>query len=54
MRERRVPLNRFIEAQGQMVRDAERTGVPAPDVLGIAKRQAAAIEKHAPELVTGT
>lgn len=47
-------LSRFIEAQGQMVRDAERTGVPAPDVLGDARKRAAAIAKHAPEIVTGT
>lgn len=54
MNERRIPLSRFVEAQGQMVRDAERAGVSAPDVLGIAKRQAAAIRKHAPEMVSGT
>lgn len=54
MRERPVNLSRFIEAQGQMVRDAERTGVPAPDVLGDARKRAAAIAKHAPEIVTGT
>lgn len=54
MRERKVPLSRFVDAQGEMVRQAERTGVPAPDVLGIARREAAAISKAAPELVTGT
>lgn len=54
MRERKIPLSRFVEAQGEMVRAAERTGVQAPDVLGIAKRQAAAIAEAAPELVSGT
>lgn len=54
MRSRPVGLSQFIEAQGEMVRTAERTGVMAPDVMAIAKRQAARIEKHAPELITGT
>jgi hypothetical protein len=54
MRERPLHLSRAIEAQGEMVREAERTGVPAPDVLGIAQRRAAQIRKTAPELVTGT
>jgi len=51
---RRIPLNRFIEAQGEMVRTAERTGQPAPDILKIAKRQAAIVRRYQPELVTGT
>ena len=51
---RPIPLSRYHEAQQQMVRDAERTGVPAPDVLGIAKQQANYIRRHAPELVRGT
>lgn len=51
MRERRVRLTRFAEAQGEMVHEAERTGVAAPDVLGIAKRRAADIQKYRPDLL---
>lgn len=51
---RGIPMKRFIEAQGQMTRDAERTGKPAPDVLGMAQRAASHIRRHAPELVSGT
>lgn len=54
MRERPVPISRFVEAQGEMVRHAEVSGVPAPDVLTMAKRQASQIRRHAPELITGT
>lgn len=54
MRARPVGLSDFTEAQGEMVHTAERTGVPAPDVMAIAARQAALITKHAPELVSGT
>jgi len=51
---RAIPLNRFAEAHGEMLRTAERTGVQAPDVMGIARRQADYIKKVAPELVHGT
>lgn len=54
MRARPVPLSTFTEAQGEMVHTSQRTGVPAPDVMAIAKRQAAQIKRHAPELITGT
>lgn len=54
MRERKLPVSWFIEAQHQMVDEAQRTGVMPPDPMEIAKRQAALVEKHAPELVTGT
>lgn len=54
MRERPLPVGRFLEAQHDMVRDAERHGVEAPDVVAAAKHQAATIRAHAPELVTGT
>lgn len=54
MRSRPVGLSAFTEAQGEMVHTAQRTGIPAPDVMAIAKRQAAHIQRHAPELVTGT
>lgn len=54
MRSRPVGMSTFTEAQGEMVHTAQRTGVPAPDVMAIAKRQAAYIQRHAPELVTGT
>lgn len=54
MGERNIPLGRFTEAHGEMLRIAQRTGVQAPDVMAIAKRQAAQIKRHAPELITGT
>ncbi len=51
IRERPIPLNRFIEAQGQLVHDAERRGLEPPDTLGFAKRQAKEIQERAPELL---
>lgn len=54
MKERGIPLSRFTEAQGEMVHRAEKAGKAAPDVLGIARRQASEIRRHAPELITGT
>ena len=54
MNQRKLPLDRFINAQQELVRDAEKAGVEAPDILGAAKRQARRIQKHAPELVGGT
>jgi hypothetical protein len=44
----------MLEAQHSMIADAERSGQQVPDVLGIARRQAARIAKAAPELVSGT
>jgi len=54
MRERRIPLTRFVNALDDMQRDARKAGVEPPDVLAIAARQAAEIGKHQPELITGT
>lgn len=54
MSARAIPLKRFEEAHGEMLLAAERSGVEAPDVMGIAKRQAEQIKRHAPELITGT
>lgn len=54
MNQRPFPMGRFIEAQHEMVDQAKRFGAEAPDVVAIAKREAAQIQKHAPELVTGT
>ena len=54
MRSRPVGISEFAEAQGEMVHTANRIGVPAPDVMAIAKQQAATIKRHAPELITGT
>ena len=48
--ERRFPLDRFVEAQGEMIRDAERAGVKAPDVLKIAEHHAREIQTHRPDL----
>ena len=54
MRERRIPLTRFVNALDDMQRDARKAGVEPPDVLEIAQRQAQEIQKQAPELITGT
>jgi hypothetical protein len=54
MAERNIPLRRFEEAHGEMLRTAERTGVQAPDVMAIARWQAEQIKRHSPELITGT
>lgn len=54
MRERKIPITRWVNALDDMQRDARKAGVAPPDVLGIAQRQAAEIQRHAPELVTGT
>lgn len=54
MRSRPVGLTEFTEAQNEMVHNAQRLGVQAPDVMAIAQRQAARIKRHAPELITGT
>ena len=51
MRERGIPLNRMIEAHDTIVHQSDQAGVEPPDTLKIAKRQAARIRKHAPELI---
>lgn len=49
--ERRVHLGRAIEAQHEIVDQAQRAGVEPPDLLSVARRKAAAIRKHAPEVL---
>lgn len=54
MRERPIRLDRAVNAQHEMVARAARQGITLPDPLTVAKRQAARIRRHAPEIVTGT
>lgn len=51
MRERRIPLKRFVEAQHTLVHEAEKAGTQVPDLLDIAKKTAREIRRHAPELI---
>ena len=51
MRERGIPLNRMIEAHDTIVHQSDRAGVEPVDTLAIAKRRAATIRRHRPELV---
>ena len=51
MAERRIPLDRFVEAQHSLVDEAERKGTHVPDLLDVAKRQAREIQRLAPELI---
>lgn len=48
-REHYVNLNRFVEAQGELVEDARRMGIAPPDLYGEAQRRVAAGEVAAIE-----
>jgi hypothetical protein len=54
MRARDIPLDRFVNAQHEMVDRCRREGVEPPDVLAIAKANAKRIERDAPEYIGGT
>jgi hypothetical protein len=51
MRERRLPMTRFIEAQHTLVHEAEKAHVEVPDLWARAKTTAHAIQKHRPDLI---
>ena len=51
MRERRIPLTRFVEAQHSLVHEAERAHIEVPDLLAEAKVRAREIQAKAPELL---
>jgi len=54
MNQRKIPVDRFVNALEDVQREARKTGVDPPDFLADAKRQARKIQKYAPELVGGT
>ena len=51
MRERKIPLNRMIEAHDTIVHEAEKAHVEPPNTLKIAKAAAREIQAKAPELL---
>ena len=54
MKERDIPLTRFMNALDEQQTAHRKAGLPPPDILGDAQKAAAAIAKHEPELITGT
>lgn len=54
MRERPIRLTDGLNALDEVHAAARKAGVEPPDLLGEAKRQAAVIQRDAPELVSGT
>lgn len=52
-RERSVRLDRAVNAQHDLIHEAERTGTQLPDLWGIAKRKAAAIRASGEQVEVG-
>ncbi len=51
MRERRLPITRFLEAQHSLVHETEKAHVEVPDLFAVAKATAAEVQAKAPELL---
>jgi hypothetical protein len=51
MRERKLPISRFQEAHGTLLHESAKAGVEPPDTWSAAKRAAAAIKTHRPDVL---